>query len=196
VHGENETTVSPFSERAVAAFAKALGIGKLIASTDETPTDQRTAFDPVARERRLVQEMEGYTQMLVRQSDKVRNKFFLYSVMPELSESQWSTARRHPTRPTEKFIEGAKDFRQRFWEEGMGRFDEPMLPFNARTRRVAENEKWTAYDVVLDVSPELFAWGVLVLPKDLKPGERRPVVVCQHGRNGVPRDTLDRLSQR
>ena len=30
-----------------------------------------------------------------------------------------------------------------------------------------------------------------MLPKDLKPGERRPVVVCQHGRNGVPRDTLD-----
>jgi len=44
---------------------------------------------------------------------------------------------------------------------------------------------------VFDVFPDLFAWGVLVLPKDLKPGERRPVVVCQHGRNGVPRDTLD-----
>ena len=73
----------------------------------------------------------------------------------------------------------------------MGRFDEPMLPFNARTRKVAETGKWTAYDVVLDVFPELFAWGVLVLPKDLQPGERRPVVVCQHGRNGVPRDTLD-----
>ena len=73
----------------------------------------------------------------------------------------------------------------------MGRFDEPMLPFNARTRKVAESAKWIAYDVVLDVFPELFAWGVLVLPRDLKPGERRPVVVCQHGRNGVPRDTLD-----
>ena len=24
-----------------------------------------------------------------------------------------------------------------------------------------------------------------------KPGERRPVVVCQHGRNGLPRDTID-----
>ena len=73
----------------------------------------------------------------------------------------------------------------------MGRFDEPMLPFNARTRKVAETGRWTAYDVVLDVFQDLFAWGVLVLPKDLKPGERRPVVVCQHGRNGLPRDTLD-----
>src|SRR5262249_22764306 len=44
----------------------------------------------------------------------------------------------------------------------------------------------------LDVWPEVFAWGVLILPRDIKPGERRPVVVCQHGRNGVPRDTFDR----
>ena len=66
-----------------------------------------------------------------------------------------------------------------------------LRPFNARTRKVTETSKWTAYDVVLDVFPDLFAWGMLVLPKDLKPGERRPVVVCQHGRDGVPRDTLD-----
>jgi hypothetical protein len=74
----------------------------------------------------------------------------------------------------------------------MGRFDEPYQPPSPRTREITETERWTAYDVVLDVWPEVFAWGVLVVPKDLKPGERRPVVVCQHGRNGVPRDTLDR----
>ena len=73
----------------------------------------------------------------------------------------------------------------------MGRFDEALAPFNARTRQVAETDRWTAYDVVLDVWPEVIAWGVLVVPKDLQPGERRPVVVCQHGRNGVPRDTVD-----
>jgi dienelactone hydrolase len=191
VRGENESTVGPFSERAVAAFAKALGVDKLVPLTEELPADKRASFDPAARQRRLVKEMEDYTQMLVRQSDKVRNRFFLYSVMPELSEGQWSTAKRHPTRSAEKFVEGAKDFRRGFWEEGMGRFDEPMLPFHPRTRKLAETQKWIAYDVVLDVFPELFAWGALVLPRDLKPGEHRPVVVCQHGRNGVPRDTLD-----
>jgi dienelactone hydrolase len=183
--------VGPFSDRAMAAFAQQLGVGKLAALSEELPSDQRAAFDPAVRQQRLVQEMEDHVQMLVRQSDKVRDKFFLYSVLPELSVSQWSTDRRHPAHPPEKFIEGAKLFRRRFWEEAMGRFDEPLLPFNARTRKVAESGKWTAYDVVLDVFPELIAWGVLVLPKDLKPGERRPVVVCQHGRSGVPRDTLD-----
>ena len=32
---------------------------------------------------------------------------------------------------------------------------------------------------------------MLLVPKDLKPGERRPVVVCQHGLEGVPMDTID-----
>jgi hypothetical protein len=88
-------------------------------------------------------------------------------------------------------MEGAAAFREQFRVEGMGVFNEPLSPFHVRMRRVAEHPKWTAYDVVLDVWPELFAWGILVLPNDLKPGEQRPVVVCQHGRNGVPRDTLD-----
>ena len=37
----------------------------------------------------------------------------------------------------------------------------------------------------------LFAWGILLVPKDITPGQRRPVVVCQHGRSGVPKDTIE-----
>jgi hypothetical protein len=88
-------------------------------------------------------------------------------------------------------VEAAQAFREKFATEAMGRFDEPLLPANPRTRKLIENEKWTAYDVVLDVWPEVFAWGVLVVPKDIKQGERRPVVVCQHGRNGLPRMLVD-----
>jgi hypothetical protein len=47
------------------------------------------------------------------------------------------------------------------------------------------------YEVVLDVLPDVFAWGYLLLPKDLQPGERRPVVVCQHGLEGVPADVIN-----
>ncbi|MBI4660229.1 MAG: dienelactone hydrolase family protein [Verrucomicrobia bacterium] len=191
VAGEQGTTVGPFSDAALAAFTGHLGAANLKGLSGEIPLDRRASFDPAARNKRLVQEMENHVQMLVQQSDRIRDEFFLYKIMPELANSQWSTARRHPTHAPEKFIEGAKAFRRSFAEEAMGRFDEPYSPFNARTRKVAETEHWTAFDVVLDVWPEVFAWGVLVLPKDLKPGERRPVVVCQHGRNGVPRDTID-----
>jgi hypothetical protein len=36
----------------------------------------------------------------------------------------------------------------------------------------------------------VFAWGWLCLPKNLKLDERRPVVVCQHGLEGLPEDTI------
>ena len=43
----------------------------------------------------------------------------------------------------------------------------------------------------LDVWPDVFAYGILLVPKDIKPGERRPVVVCQHGLEGRPKDVAD-----
>jgi len=64
------------------------------------------------------------------------------------------------------------------------------MPANPRSRKIYDKEKWAGYDVMLDVWPDVFAWGVLLLPRDLKPGERRPVVVCQHGLEGLPSDTI------
>ena len=72
----------------------------------------------------------------------------------------------------------------------LGKFDDPLMPPNARTRQIYDRPKWTGYEVVLDVYPDGFAWGILLLPKDIKPGQRRPVVVCQHGLEGVPADTI------
>ena len=65
------------------------------------------------------------------------------------------------------------------------------LPLNARARLVYDEPKWKGYDVVLDLWPDVFAWGVLCIPKDLQAGEKRPVVVCQHGLEGLPRDTIE-----
>jgi cephalosporin-C deacetylase-like acetyl esterase len=186
-----KSTGPPFSEEALAQFAAALGVETLAKLSPESPVDRRTNFDTAARHLRFFREMEAHIQQLVQRSEHVRDRGFLYSVMPELEMRTWSTDAKLPTQPMAKFMEGAKRFRAQFRNEAMGRFDVPLLPFNARTRVVKATEKWTAYDVVLDVYPELFAWGLLVLPKDLKPGERRPVVVCQHGRNGLPRNLLD-----
>ena len=79
----------------------------------------------------------------------------------------------------------------------IGRFHHLNLAANARSRLIPLSqsaEKSTAvigYEVVLDVFPEVFAWGYLLLPRDLKPGERRPAVVCQHGLEGVPADVVN-----
>lgn len=183
---------APYSDDAVNAFATKLGVPQLAPLSEHLPTEQRKQFDPNVRHARLFAEMEEHVQRLIQKSEHVRDIAFLHKVMPELAGGKWSTDAQHPIHSRDKFIAGSKPFREKFYSEAMGRFDnEPLLPFNARSRKIAESQKWTAYDIVLDVYPELIAWGVLVLPKDLKPGERRPVVVCQHGRNGIPRDMLD-----
>src|SRR5262249_22416670 len=84
-----------------------------------------------------------------------------------------------------KSIEWYRDF---FANEVVGRFDEPMLPANPRARKVYDEPKYVGYEVVLDVFPDVFAYGLLLVPKDIKEGERRPVVVCQHGLEGRPQD--------
>ena len=42
------------------------------------------------------------------------------------------------------------------------------------SRRVYDTPKWTGYEVMLDVYPDVFAWGILLVPKGIKAGERRP----------------------
>ena len=191
VSAANGAPVPAYSDEAVTAFAAALGAPPRPGPSRERVVDQRGAFDPAARHERYLRELEQHVQLLLRRADAGREQNFLLKIMPELAPGGWTTERRMPLYSAEKFIRGAVAFREKFWSEAMGRFDESLRPANPRTRKVAETDKWIAYDVVLDVYPELFAWGVLVVPKNLQPGERRPVVVCQHGRNGVPRDTLD-----
>ena len=68
----------------------------------------------------------------------------------------------------------------------MGRLPEPQKAINARSRQIYDEPKFSGYEVTLDVWRDVFAYGVLLVPKDLKPGERRPGVVCQHGLEGRP----------
>ncbi len=190
--GENDAVTGPLSDAAVTVFAAALGVDQLH-PPGAVPEDRRAAAADWIQERkaRTVSQLEAHVQALVLDSERVREEFFLHQAMPESTQSRWSTERRHAVLAAEKFIEASKSYRQQFHEQAMGRFNEELLPANARTRQIIANEKWTAWDVVLDVHDGLFSWGVLIVPNDIPPGERRPVVVCQHGRNGVPRDTID-----
>jgi dienelactone hydrolase len=191
VHGKDGATVGPYSRQAVSGFLSDLGIEKPASPADVELIELRQAFSTDRRQKRLVNQLQSHVQQLVRNSEQVRDDSFLYKVMPELNEGRWTTERQLSAHSVDKFVAGAKEFRQRFATEAIGIFDDQLLPFNARTRRVIETDDWIAYDVVLDVFDKLIAWGVLVVPKDIQPGERRPVVVCQHGRQGLPRDTVD-----
>ena len=187
----NSSAGAPGSEAAVRAFTRLLGHDFPLPLSPAVPGDPRRSFDPAARQKRQLKQLETHVQSLVRQSEHGREKFFLQKVLPESTDRVWTTRLDHGTRPAAPFVEGAKKYRQYFREEILGQFDEPLLPPNARTRKIFDREKWTGYEVVLDVWPDVIAWGVLLVPKNIAPGERRPVVVCQHGRRGVPRDVIE-----
>jgi dienelactone hydrolase len=159
-------------------FAKLLGIQSPMLYADAPPADRRRHFDPSARQERQVRELESHVQRLVRAADQTREHFF-------------SLAQANAPSALDKFVAQTPRYRQYLWEEVLGKLDDPLLSPNPRSRKIYDREKWTGYEVVLDVYPGVFAWGVLLLPKDLKPGERRPVVVCQHGRNALPRNVIE-----
>ncbi|MDW8354738.1 MAG: dienelactone hydrolase family protein [Bryobacterales bacterium] len=170
-------------------FAKLLGVS--LAPSRAPARDLRRAFDAAARQRRQLHELEAYTQRLVETSERARNEFFLHKAAPELAVRKWSYDLQRPTLAWEPFVEKARWYRDYFRQEIIGQFDEPVMPANPRTRKIRETPKWTGYEVVLDVWPEVFAWGILLVPKDIQPGERRAAVVCQHGLEGLPIETVE-----
>jgi dienelactone hydrolase len=186
ISGTEGLATGPGSDRALVAFLNALGISsKQLKRGGLPPTDLRTAFDAAARQQRQVKELEDYTQSVLRDSESARAAFF-WNKVPAATAADWQTA--------------CAPFKRALWEDVTGRLPSPALPISPRTRKyepatsdpaALAAKRWTAYEVVLDVYPEVFAWGILLVPKDLKPGERRPVVVCQHGLEGLPADVLN-----
>ncbi len=183
--------VSFGSEKALNEFARLLGDSTSMNIGTEIPVDKRRSLNSSERQLRQAKEIEDHVQWLLRNSDYERNKFFLYKVMPEFAERKWSTQPVHPYYQPGRFTSKAGEYRKYFREEILGSFDDPMLSPNPQTRKIYDKEKWIGYEIVLDVYPELFASGILLVPKALKPGEKRPVVVCQHGRSDIPQKLVE-----
>jgi dienelactone hydrolase len=149
-----------------------------VAPLGEIPKHPRTSFDPQQRQQRQEHEIDRHNQWLLTESPYVRAKF-----MKELYDAA-------DTKSLEKYEDLRKKYRDIFAKEVIGQFDDKLLPANPRSRKTYEGDGWTGYEVVLDVFPDVIAYGILLLPNDLKSGEKRPVVVCQHGLEGRPQHTI------
>ncbi|HEV3005092.1 MAG TPA: dienelactone hydrolase family protein, partial [Pirellulales bacterium] len=165
-------------EQALAQFLKALW-GAGLAPSGASPTYDRPGFDPQVRLKRQLDEMTAFTQALMHESEYTRTKYW----------DQAKAAR--DRRSVEQWQAASEPYRKAFYDEIIGRFDLPLSKPDSRSRKVYDAAAYTGYDVVLDVFPDVFAYGILLVPKDIQPGERRPVVVCQHGLEGRPQDVAD-----
>jgi len=131
--------------------------------------------DTYARSRRQYLQILEDTQNLMRESEYVRRELWRRADVSSLA----------------KFTNSAAAFREQFRDEVVGVIPPASLPVNPRTRLLFETNGVRGYEVVLDVHPDVFSFGILCVPVSVKSGERRPVVVCQHGLEGRPRDISD-----
>jgi dienelactone hydrolase len=139
------------------------------------PVHRRT-FDAASRQKRQFDQLVAFTQQLMRDSERDRQRSFW-------SNLDFSSPENHEA--------STKGFRKQMWEALIGKLPAPTEPMNPRSRLAYDEPKWKGYEVTLDLYPDVFAYGILLVPKDLKPGERRPVVVCQHGLEGRPQDVVN-----
>lgn len=158
-------------------FASTLGINRKNTAFDQAVVALAKNLDSKAPQKRQFDQLVDFTQGLMRESEYTRRTF-------------WAKADRKSRSP-EAWEKSTGWYRDYFDREVIGRFADSVLPPRPRTRLLYEQPTYRAYEVVLDVFPDVFAYGWFLVPKDLKPGERRPVVVCQHGLEGKPEDVAD-----
>ena len=162
---------APFTDETLQAFLHALDKDASLAPPRPDPKAiGPLPGTPAERQQRLVHDLDRHTQRLLAESPYVRRKF-----MGKLDTSS-----------LDKYRKSVEWYRRYFRDETIGRFDHPLLPPNPRTRKAYDEPKWTGYEVVLDVFPDVIAYGILLVPKDIQAGDKRPVVVCQHGLEGRP----------
>ncbi len=131
------------------------------------------------RERRQLTELTDHVQRLLDESAGVRYEF-------------WKNGDRGRSKSMtpDEWEAFAESYRDHVHDELIGRLPEPTMPVNPRSRKVLDEPTHTGYEVLLDVYPDVVAGGILLVPKDLEEGERRAVVVCQHGLEGRAVDTI------
>ena len=168
---------SPGSEETLTAFLTGLGVENArIDGYHLLSSPSVDDFDCEARQKRQFTQLVNLTQRFLREAASRRQDFF------------WEKT---DTSSLAKWEETCTDAKAYFWDEVIGRCPAPDVPVNPRTRLIYDEPRWKGYEVVLDVWDGVFAYGILLLPNDLQPGEQRPVVVCQHGLEGRPQDTAD-----
>ena len=171
------TTGAIGSAQTLLALAKTLGI---TLSGAEEAAPKLASSDPRPVQQRQIKEMVDYTQELVRQSGFVRKKAI--APLDLSSPAAWDTS--------------AEPFRKQLWEEVIGRMPPSERGSKASARQIYDKPAFTGFEVVLPVWGDIYAYGLLLVPKNIQPGERRPVVVAQHGLEGKPQFLVEPPDER
>ncbi len=161
------------TQKALQVFADRLGIDIALKTRPNLSVTRQHTIDMEKRQERVFDNMVGYIQNMIPTAAHRRAVFF---------KGDYSSP--------EAWERSMEPYRKYFYNEIIGKIDEGLLPMNAKMRLVYDEPEWKGYEVVLNVWPDVYAWGILAVPKGLKPGEKRPAVVMQHGIHGLPTTSI------
>jgi len=164
----------PGSEAWLKAFLIGLGVKGNLTPLGRKPRWLVTPPAAELRRARVVKQWVDYTQRLLSEAEFRRVDF--WQAADATDDAAWA-------RSTQRY-------RQYFSQQVIGQLPTPRMRLNPRSRPFCEGAGYRGFEVVLDVYPEVFAYGILLVPDNLKAGEQRPVVVCQHGLEGRPQDVV------
>ena len=162
-----------FQAKTRSAFLKSLSVDQK-KRADAKLVMQRDLPDRKARMLRQMQQIDRHTQAVLRVSHQTRQAF--------MSKVSYHSVKRYQ--------ESIEPYRRYFAEEVIGEFKKTLSDPNPRMRKIRNADGVDYYEVVLDVFPDVIAYGVLCLPDDVGTSEKRPVVVCQHGLEGRPQSVI------
>lgn len=171
---EDFDAATPFSDASLAALARTMNADAAIRPAGGLRV-LRDGPDGAARLKRQFDELMAHTQAVMHDSRYTRQAY-------------WKDA---DAKSAETWVASTAPYRERYHDDVIGRLPEIALPPNARSRVYVETESYTGYEIHLDVFDDVLAYGILLVPKGITEGERRPVVVCQHGLEGRPQEIAD-----
>ena len=161
------------AEETLRALLKVFGRGSK--PSTGLPERRRTGAPLDIRFKRQFDQIVGHTQYVLREAEFCRADYWAEADATDMAS--WEKT--------------AATYRRRLWEDVIGPMPPIALPPNPRTRLFYDDPKLTAYEVILDVYPDVFAYGILLVPKRIRKGQQRPVVVCQHGLEGRAQTIVD-----
>lgn len=180
-HGDASDPQPAGGAHALAAFLRGLGVEpgrRPLPALDRLLDAEAVAAVDRDRQRRQVEELSRFTQRVLERSAAERG-------------GDWADVVGAAQRKDAAAAAAAlAAHRERVRRDLIGVVDEAPLPLAARSRRIIDDPAFTGWEVTIDLWPEVIAGGILLVPKGVPPGEKRPAVVCQHGLEGVPMDVV------
>ena len=173
LHLTQSANAEPGCDETIEKLLNSLGSSTTNTTPTESPNYLRKGTDPNTRFKRQFDQLVNHTQHALREAEFRRAEYWAEAKDADLTI----------------YPNNAETYRQRLWNDVIGPLPPITMPPNPRTRLLYEEPKLKAYEVMLDVYPDVFAYGILLVPKRIR--KKRPVVVCQHGLEGRSQTIVD-----